>query len=578
MLRPRFAGPLLLLFLPCFIDSQQLSEKTEPSETPEQKKAFELLETVASQISTLRSPENRIALSCAIADLLWNTDEKRARGLFEDVTKEMSSVVAEIDPSDPEAYNHYSWISQQRQEIVGRMAQRDPDLALSFLHATRFANAESRTFTSITERNLEFFLTRAIAAKDPERALRLAREGLAQGLSHELGSVLYELQRKSLPAARSLHESVVRRFKEEDLTRNPEAASIACNLLNSFSPPNANENTYRELLEAVIKAALTTNQNDPMSLQRAQNLHGNLRSVMNQVEKYAPARAQDLRLWSQNIERTFQQQNQVYNELNEVSQNGTVDDILALAAKFPTEMRSQIYQQAAWKASNAGDLARARVIATEMIPDPVQRRQVLEQLRNQAVWKSINENKLAEARALLNDSITVEQRVQVLARLASMLSGKDQKEDAIDCLNEARTLLESLPRNASRMAQQIQLANSYSLLDPGQSFTLMQSITSELNELVAAAAVMDGFENRYLKNGEWMTNGPTNLGNMVGNARRSLGHLARVDFDRARALTEKLERAEIRLMAQLDIAQMVLNSHGAESGLGQGERFSRRMR
>jgi hypothetical protein len=319
----------------------------------------------------------------------------------------------------------------------------------------------------------------------------------------------------------------------------------------------------------VIKAALSLNQNDPVGLQQAQNLHGNFRSIMSQVEKYVPGRAQVLRLWSQSIERTLQPHNQVYNELNEASQNGTVDDILALAAKFPIEMRGQIYQQAAWKASNSGDLARARVIATEMISDPVQKRQVLELLRNQAIWKTINENKLAEARALLNDSIAVEQRVQVLARLASMLSGKNERDEAINCLDEARTLIESLPRNASRMAQQIQLANSYSLLDSGQSFTLMESITSELNELVAAATVMDGFENRYLKNGEWMANGPSNLGNMVGNMRRSLGHLARVDFDRARALAEKLERAEIRLMAQLDIAETILNNENPKARRGQ---------
>jgi hypothetical protein len=566
MLRPRLAGLLLLLVLPCFVSAQQISEKTESPETLEEKKAVDLLETVAPRISTLRSPENRIVLSCAVADLLWNRDEKRARGLFENVIKEMVSIAAEIDPGDSEAYNNYSWISQQRQEIVGRMAQRDPDLALTFLQATRFAKADSGTFSLSMERNLEFFLTRAIAAKDPERALRLAREALARGLSHELGSVLYELQQKSLPAAQSLFDSVVRRIKEEDLTRNHEAASIACNLLNSFAPPNAKENTYRELLETVIKAALSTN--DPLSLQQAQNLHSNFRSVMNQIEKYAPARAEAVRLWSQGIERTFHPHNQVYNELNEATQNGTVDDILALAARYPNEMRGQIYQQAAWKASNAGDLARAHVIATEMISDPVQKRQVLEQLRNQAIWKTINENKLAEARALLNDSIAVEQRVQVLARLASMLSGRNEREEAINCLDEARTLLESLPRNASRMAQQIQLANSYSLLDSGQSFTLMESITSELNELVAAATVLDGFENRYLKNGEWMANGHSNLGNMVGNMRRSLGHLARVDFDRAQTLAEKLEREELRLMSQVDIAQMVLSGQDAKVAVG----------
>jgi archaeosine-15-forming tRNA-guanine transglycosylase len=118
------------------------------------------------------------------------------------------------------------------------------------------------------------------------------------------------------------------------------------------------------------------------------------------------------------------------------------------------------------------------------------------------------------------------------------------------------------------MSPQIQLASSYSLLDPEQRFALMEAITKQLNELVAAASVMDGFDHRYLKNGEWMANGHSTLGNMVGTLRRSLGHFARVDFDRAQVLSEQLERPEIRLMAQVDIAQIVLNGQNVKLGLG----------
>jgi hypothetical protein len=99
------AGLFLLLALPLVSSAQQRFEKTDSPETPEQKKAFELLETVASRIATLRSPENRTALSCVVADLLWTKDEKRARELFEGVTKDMASVINLIDPSDNQSAN-----------------------------------------------------------------------------------------------------------------------------------------------------------------------------------------------------------------------------------------------------------------------------------------------------------------------------------------------------------------------------------------------------------------------------------------------------------------------------------------
>jgi len=70
---------------------------------------------------------------------------------------------------------------------------------------------------------------------------------------------------------------------------------------------------------------------------------------------------------------------------------------------------------------------------------------------------------------------------------------------------------------------------------------------------------MDGFENRYLKRGEWMINGGSSLANVVSSTRNTLAQLAKFDFERAETLSDQLERPEIRLMAQLDIVQAVLN-------------------
>lgn len=86
----------------------------------------------------------------------------------------------------------------------------------------------------------------------------------------------------------------------------------------------------------------------------------------------------------------------------------------------------------------------------------------------------------------------------------------------------------------------------------------MQSIVVQINQLVAAAVVLDGFENRYLQEGEWMKPGVTSLGHMVNSIEQNLGMLAFRDADGARSLSDQLERPEIRLMAQLEIAQALL--------------------
>jgi hypothetical protein len=97
---------------------------------------------------------------------------------------------------------------------------------------------------------------------------------------------------------------------------------------------------------------------------------------------------------------------------------------------------------------------------------------------------------------------------------------------------------------------------------------------------VAAAVVLDGIENRYLQEGEWMKPGYTNLGNLVNNIEQNLGMLALRNADEARSLSEQLERAEIRLMAQLEIAQTLLarsNSNLRPLNRQMSGRFYKRM-
>ncbi|HEY6118585.1 MAG TPA: hypothetical protein VIV66_01440 [Pyrinomonadaceae bacterium] len=551
---------VLLLSLAGVLAAQQPEKETTLPPAVE-KKSLDLLDSIAGRISTLHSPENRITVTCAVADLLWSRDEKRARALFANVMRDEAALVSSVDLGDQQASENYSTINNQRQEVVGRIARHDPDLALEFLRATRFPAGEVPSYGANWERNLELSLSRAIAAKDPERALKLARESLAKGLSYDFVSLLMELEQKNKPAAQSLYESLVSRIQSEDLARNQEAANIATNLINSFQPPKANEDEFRDLLETVIKAALSLTPNDPQTQQVAQNYLGSLFSSMQLVEKYAPARVRAVKDWSQSITRTMDPNNQLYSELNQTAQEGTIDDILALATRFPEEMRNQVYQQAAWKASNNGDVDRARQLISDHITDPYQRRQMLQQLDNQLTWKAINENKLVEARSLLSRTTSPEQRFQLLMQIASQLTSKNNKKEALECLVDAREAVNAVPRGSSRMWQQLQLASAFEPLDLDQSFAIMQGIVAELNQLVMAAAVMDGFDNRYLRRGEWMLNGQNNLTNIVNNSRLVISQLARLDFDRAQTLSDQLERPEIRLMTQLEMVQSLLNDN-----------------
>lgn len=522
------------------------------------RQAFELLDTIAEGIPSLRAFENRLYLANAVADLLWSKDERRARDLFDIVTKEMVSAVAAYDPGDREHYNDLGVIQQHRREIIDRMARHDPEMAMAFLRATRFPLTLESTQYRANETELEFHLAGLIADKNPAQALRLARSGLRKGLSYSVVQLLSQIHAKDPNAAQALHGEIVDHLKTKDLSRNHEVINVAWNLLTSYQPPAAKEETYRELIELLVGAALSVTPRDSASISFGQNYYHQLRSAMPQIEKYAPGRVSALRQWLQRVQRTQDPGTRMHQELNELGEKASVDDILTLAGKYPPEYQPQIYQQAVVKALSSGDPNRARQIISELITDPAQRRQMLEQIEDQLTWNTVNENKIAEARQRLSRVKRVEHRVNILMSMAMNLSSTGDRKQALEVLAEARTLLDSSPQDSSKLTSRLQLAQNYSSLDSEQGVALLESIIMRLNQLVAAAVVLDGFENQYLKEGEWPRANYTNLGNLIRSLAQSLGQLASRDPAGALYLSNQLERPEIRLMAQLEIAQSLL--------------------
>ncbi len=506
-----FLAAFFFLF-PAASPAQEIASNSsgnEKTEAAAEKKAFDLLLTLADQVTNLHSPANQVRAECMIANLLWDRDEMRARALFKAATEQMVAVIANLDLSDQQAYQETAWINQQRQEIITRIANRDPELALSFLRQTRFQPAsESRSgWHGMSETNLELQLCNLIVAKDPARALSIARASLSQGVSWSLIGFLSQLQQKDPKAAQDLYSEIVARIKSEDLGRNQEATNIAVSLLGSFQPPQANVDTYQDLMTTLISAALTMSPGNQFST----NLNNQMNSLMSQVDKYAPVRASELREWLRNVENAADPNTKMYQELNRVSQNGSVDDILALASKYSAELRSQIYQNAAWKAFSNGDVSRARQIVNDFVSEPVQRRQMLEQFDNQSVYSTQGEGGIEQARRVISKTKSVDQ-----------------------------------------------LAQAYSSLDLDQSFELLQPLIIKSNELIAAATVMDGFDQRYLKDGEWIMPGGNVLANIVNNISYSLAKLSHADFGRAVSLSDQFERPELRLMCQLAIAEATL--------------------
>lgn len=530
-----------------------------PIDPETEKKALDLIESLSDQVSNLHSPSNRMRAQCSVADLLWSRDEKRARSLFNAAVAQLVARIEDLDYSDPEIYQDLNRIHQSRQELIMRIAAHDAELAVSALQKTRLqTSANLRASNDFqNEANLEMNVAGLIVNKDPAAALKLARGSLARGISWNVINFLPQLYQKDQKAGQDLFQEMVTKIKSENMSRNTDLANNAWNLLNSFQPPQANEDTYRDLLTTVLSYLFANKRQTQTELGMAQNFYHQLERIAPLVEKYSPSRTAELREWSQTVERTLDPQVKMYQELNKLSQNGTVDEMMALAAKSLPEYRTLLYQNAAWKAVTGGDLARAKEIA-EMIPDPVQRRQTIDQLENQTARAAEGNNKVVEARRLIEKARTLNQKIEIILQTANALAAEGDKKSALELLNEAKNTLAGAGQSAAQLQGQVRVAHVYLKLDPEQAFAMLQPLIAKINELVAAAAVLDGIDFQYLKDGEWVMPGTNNLGNVVNSLDLTLAALGRTDFDRARGLADQIARPEMRVLMEIDLAQTVL--------------------
>ena len=519
------------------------------------KKAIDLLQSVAGQVDSLHSAENRARIGSNVADLLWNHDEKRSRSLFAGAEEDIKAGFNNTDPDGPEHIHTLMVFGKLRSDILGRIAKHDPDLALEFLLATRPASdMQLPDQMRDSEKSLELRLASQIAAKNPQLALKFGRESLEKAFSAELFPVLSQLQLKDKEAALSFYKAIVDKLRSANLAQDQAASDLALNLARSFQPPEADEQVYRDLIGIILESALANGCANGAS-EHNYYLCWQIGSIFSRMEKYYAQGAAPLKRWANGAQSHYVQPMSA--RVTEVMEKGTVDEILALAPKYP-EMQEQIYWQAMTKAESSGDVARARQIASDS-PNEGERRYMLAQIDRDQAWKSLNADQLAAIQQRLSSSRNNEERIQFLLYVASQVGGADRRT-ALGLLNQAGQIIDSTPPGKSQLEEQMALSMLYSSLKSDRGFAIIESLIPKLNELVAGAATLDGFENHYLRDGEWNMTGEGVVGGLLTALAQNAGYFAELDFDRSVTLARQFERPELRLMAELKIAQSVLGN------------------
>jgi hypothetical protein len=549
-----------------------------------ERKALALLDEIGEEARGLKLAENRARVQVATADLLWQRDEKRAREIIKDALMSLASVASAISPDDPRAEQQSQEIMSLRREIMQTIAQRDPQLALDFLRATRppLSQPTPGNYNQPDqELALEASLAEQVAARDPKQALRFAEETLSRGVSTQLTSVLERLRYTNAEDAARLASEIARKLRSANLATNYEATNVVAYLLRTTRASGANgaregsggavvdsqrlialdDQTRRDLLMATVNAALSAS-NDPRTRGMAQNLASVLQQFMPEIEQALPAQAQSLHRISLETTRApiDPRAGQQQREYQTLMQTGTVDALLDAASKSPPEMREQLYRAAAYKALNDGATDRARQIVADHFENPQQRAQLLRDIDQQLFWRASNAGDVEQARAIIARLPRAEERAGLLIYLARAVANKGDKDGAARLLEEVWNQIGGRAHNQQQFASQLEAAQVFAQVAPDRAFEIVESSIAQLNELISAASVVDGFGQQAFDQDELKAQGGYTWSGLVNQCGTVLAVLARTDFERAVATADHLQRLETRLNARLAVARGVLAS------------------
>ena len=521
-------------------------------------KAYKLLEAVASQLNTLQSSENRARMGSNLVESLWNHDEQRARSLLRMVQEDIKTELQTRDqPRDQD--NRFNVFLKLRRDTVDRLAKHDAEATLEFLRVTKPVfepGHESYEFRD-QEQAMELRLAQQIAADNPDAALKLARQALEFSYSMDVLKLLDKLNRKHKAQGQVLFKEIVEKMRDGNIN-DWNARSMAQTMVQTFAPPATDELVYRELIATLVKKGLDHGCGEKPGPSNEENEGTEfcrwLATTISTAQGY-DSRAGKLKHWVtegyQSYKNAF-----VFDEMEDLLNARAYDQIEALASRNP-ESQVGIYLRAIHYAMARGDMADARKLIDHLPAELERRQQLLAELDRYQKRSTVTPERVADIKRKIEEFPDVRSRATFLMVNANVLGETDRKV-ALDLLNQASDLIETMPPGKEQTLGRISVALLYASEKSDRGFAIMESLLPKLNELVDISVKLDGYDTNYLRDGEWNMSAGGATGEILTRLSSQAGRFAWCDFDRAVSLASQFERPEIRLMAHLKLAQSIL--------------------
>lgn len=518
-------------------------------------KGVALLGEIEALIPQIKSPQTRIKAQLEAAKIVWDIDEKRGSRLFADATTGFKEFLATIDVD----YFFFSdgTVAQLRHEIVQALAERDPDAALSFLHATgpMMAAAFDRRQHTTQEAALELSIAEQVMRSNPKRALQMAKESLKRGYSSYLVATLSQLQRQHPELAAELANEIAAKLLNDKLLKLPETGHMAASLLRFGSP---SKELVQKIFDEVMSYSRPTGQGYDAARDSAWLMLTALKSFGQLDTFISGGSAAVEKKLTELANAPIPYGTSAINVFGGNPADFSKQDV----AKLPPEMREQYYIQLAYNQANSGDLTRARETINERMTNPTMRRHVQSQIDQIEVQQGLNKGKVEEVLKFLSGIRNTRERAQQLTAIANRIGPGLKRSMMLSFLEQARSLLSPSvqAQDQDQMFALFEMSRAFSRYDVKRSFEIIEPLIEQFNELTVAARTLDGFSQKYYEGDELDLNNSSPLAVLTVQMSSVLGNLAMINFERAKATTDRLRAPEVRLKIYLDMAQQTIKA------------------
>ncbi|MFN7930240.1 MAG: hypothetical protein U0Y68_20410 [Blastocatellia bacterium] len=544
--------------------------ETAAGRTARVKETQELLTEVIATIPNLKLAENKIHVRLSLAHLLWKKEPEQARTLARETIESLQQLSKEFVPGEPQYQEQIEGYYQIRQGLLEVLLQHDMQLAREALRQTRLPTTPETETHKYQEQYAEASLVNQIAQKNPAMALQTMRELLAQGSSAEFTGSLHIFLHSDPTTAAEMANELLKKVRATNTLNSMSAFSMARGLLYAAAasaeipgatkerPPLLSLNDQKQLATQLLELGLASvNTAERSEWQDA--VLPNLQGLLPQLEKLAPNKAAELKakLPAPPPDQTVAQK--ISDDFTNLYNNGTVEQMVNAAHNAPKRFQSGLMKQAASKAMYEGKMELAKQILSEHLTDPIQRKTALAHLERYRFERLLNSETPEAALAAFPAALSREERLNLLFQASSVFAEKGKQQQARELLEEAARLLSEMPPTRRKDEQLIRLADEYQQLEVARSFALLEPMVSRLNELTAAAALLDQWqEEKAVRQGEWRMQSSNVVTNMWQNYAGTVSRLAKEDFARALAIANRAERNELRLLVKLRLLQSLL--------------------